>query len=170
VHTPYNTRSEISTTAPWRPGVRARLLLAFLAITGFTALAAVAGIYAFREVGERLDVIDERVAPAIAALELSRSAERIIAAAPALLAAGQRQRRDEVRAELDREVDVLEATLADLSVQAGNSTDSTASWGCGSTAPRGSVRCAMSCSTPTPPSDACLRRGWKSSAARSRRA
>ncbi|MCZ7598337.1 MAG: response regulator [Gammaproteobacteria bacterium] len=121
MHTPYNTRSEISTTAPWRPGVRARLLLAFLAITGFTALAAVAGIYAFREVGERLDVIDERVAPAIAALELSRSAERIIAAAPALLAAGQRQRRDEVRAELDREVDVLEATLADLSVQAGAS-------------------------------------------------
>ena len=121
MHTPYNTRSENSTTAPWRPGVRARLLLAFLAITAFTALAAVAGIYAFREVGERLDLIDERVAPAIAALELSRSAERIIAAAPALLAAGQRQRRNEVRAELAREVDVLEATLADLSDQAGDS-------------------------------------------------
>ena len=35
-------------------GVRARLLLALFGISGFAVLAAAAGIYAFREVGERL--------------------------------------------------------------------------------------------------------------------
>lgn len=96
------------------PGVRARLLLAFFGITAFAVMAAAAGIYAFREVGGRLDVIDTRVPPTISALELSRSAERIIAAAPALLAATERGRRDDVKAELAAEVERLHATLLEL--------------------------------------------------------
>ena len=84
----------------WNLGVRARLLLAFLGISGFAVLAAAAGIYAIRQVGARLDMVDARVPPTLTSLELSRSAERIIAAAPALLAAPDRQRRDEVKAQL----------------------------------------------------------------------
>lgn len=102
----------------WRPGVRARLLLAFFGIAAFAVLAAAAGIYAFREVGSRLEVIDARVPPTVSALELSRSAERIIAAAPALLAAVDRTRRDAVNAELAREVARLNDTLGELSTGA----------------------------------------------------
>jgi GAF domain-containing protein len=96
------------------PGVRARLLIAFFAISAFAVLAAAAGIYAFREVGGRLAVIETRVPPTLSALELSRSAERIIAAAPALLAATDRARRDAVKAELGIEVDRLNRRLLEL--------------------------------------------------------
>jgi signal transduction histidine kinase len=95
-------------------GVRARLLFAFFGISAFAVLAAAAGIYAFREVGQRLDLVDTRVPPTLASLELSRSAERIIAAAPAFLAVTDRQRRDEVKAQLETEVGRLTAKLADL--------------------------------------------------------
>ncbi|MDP2618779.1 MAG: ATP-binding protein [Hyphomicrobiales bacterium] len=94
--------------------MRARLLLAFFGISAFAVLAAAAGIYAFREVGGRLDVVDARIPPTLSALELSRSTERIIAAAPALLAATDRNRRDEIKAALVSEVGRLNARLADL--------------------------------------------------------
>ena len=70
----------------------------------FAVLAAAVGIYAFREVGDQLDLVDARVPPTLTSLELSRSAERIIAAAPALLAATDRGRRDEIKAGLEAEV------------------------------------------------------------------
>ena len=95
-------------------GVRARLLLAFFGISAFAVLAAAVGIYAFREVGDRLDMVDARVPPALTSLELSRSAERIIAAAPALFAATDRRRRDEVKAELEAEVNRLNGKVLDL--------------------------------------------------------
>src|SRR5215212_10726713 len=104
----------VRSVPPWDLGVRARLLLAFFGITAFAVLAAAVGIYAFRQVGERLDVVNTRVPPALASLELSRSAERIIAAAPALLAAADRKRRDEIRAEFEAEVTQLNSKLIDL--------------------------------------------------------
>jgi PAS domain S-box-containing protein len=107
-------KAETSTVGAWNPGVRARLLLAFFGISAFAVLAAAAGIYAFREVGDRLDIVDTRVAPTLTSLELSRSVERIIAAAPALLAATDRQRRDELKAELEAEVGRLNGKLLDL--------------------------------------------------------
>ena len=82
--------ADVSTRRAWNLGVRTRLLLAFFGISAFAVLAAAAGIYAFREVGERIDTVDARVTPTLTALELSRSVERIIAAAPALLAATDR--------------------------------------------------------------------------------
>jgi signal transduction histidine kinase/FixJ family two-component response regulator len=103
-----------STRRAWTLGVGARLLLAFFGIAAFAVVAAGAGLYAFREVGGRLAVVEARVPPALAALELSRSAERIIAAAPALLAAAERARRDDVRAALAAEVERLNRNLADL--------------------------------------------------------
>jgi signal transduction histidine kinase len=98
----------------WRPGVRTRLLLAFLAISGFSVLAAAAAIYAFRQVGARIEVVDTQVAPALTSLEVSRSAERIIAAAPALLAAADTARRDQVASELRAELARLNEKLLDL--------------------------------------------------------
>lgn len=98
----------------WSPGVRARLLLAFFGIAAFAVLAAVAGIHAFRQVGARLDVVETRVPPAVSAFELSRSAERIIAAAPAFLAATERTRRDRLKAELAGEVERLRGELQEL--------------------------------------------------------
>ncbi len=98
----------------WDFGVRARLLLAFFGITAFAVLAAAVGIYAFRQVGERLDVVNTRVPPTITSLELSRSAERIIAAAPALLAANDRKRRDAVKSQLEAEVGILKSKLLAL--------------------------------------------------------
>lgn len=95
-------------------GVRARLLLAFFGISAFAVLAAAAGIYAFREVGERLGVVDRRVSPTLTSLELSRSAERIIAAAPSLLAAPDRKRRDAVKIQLEDEVGRLNSKLIEL--------------------------------------------------------
>jgi signal transduction histidine kinase len=105
-HPPADSRS--------RFGVRARLLFAFFGISLFAVLAAAAGMYAFRAVGDRLDVIDARVPPILTSLELSRSADRIIAAAPALLSATDRKRRDEVKAALDAEVERLNLKLLEL--------------------------------------------------------
>ena len=99
----------------WRLGVGGRLLLAFFGIAAFGVLAAVVGVYAFREVGGRLDIIETTVPHTLSAIELSRSAERIIAAAPALLAANDRSESDQVKAELAAEVERLNAKLAELS-------------------------------------------------------
>src|ERR1700675_1609277 len=85
-----------TTRSGWNPGVRARLLLAFFGISGFAVLAAAAGIYAFRQVGERLELIDARVPQVVSSLEISRAADRLIASAPALLAATTTKERDEV--------------------------------------------------------------------------
>ncbi len=103
------------TRPAWRNlGVRARLLIAFFGISSFAVLAAAAGIHAIRQVGAQLDRVDARVPVTLASLELSASAERIISAAPALLAATERQRRAEVTAQLAAEVARLNARLRDL--------------------------------------------------------
>ena len=104
-----------STRVPWWSGVRLRLLLAFLGITALAVLTAAAGLYAFTEVGARLDVVERRVPPTLATLELSRSAERIVAVAPALLASTDRARRDAIRRELSLESERLQSRLSELS-------------------------------------------------------
>jgi adenylate cyclase len=71
-----------------RLGVASRLLLAFLGITGLAVIGAGVAIVSFREIGDVLDRITARRVPAALALqEVSRQAERIVSAAPALLAA-----------------------------------------------------------------------------------
>jgi adenylate cyclase len=98
----------------WHLGVRARLLLAFFGISGFAILAAAAGIYAFRQVGDRLDLIDARVPQAVSSMEISRAADRLIAATPALLAAATKKERDEISNRMRPEVDRLIIGLNDL--------------------------------------------------------
>lgn len=95
----------------WRPGLRASLLLAFSAITGFVMLTAAAAFLAFQVVGERLQLVESRAPVTLSALTLSRSAERIIATAPALLAAREPAQRRVINAELAAEMEKLEAEL-----------------------------------------------------------
>ena len=74
--------------APSRLGVAGRLLLAFLGISGLAVIGAGVALFSFREIGDALDRITARRVPAALALqEVSRQAERIASAAPALLAA-----------------------------------------------------------------------------------
>jgi signal transduction histidine kinase len=107
-------RADGSKPGAWHLGVRARLLLAFFAISGFAVLAAAAGIYAFRQVGDRLDLIDARVPQAVSSMEISRAADRLIAATPALLAAVTKKERDEISSRMRPEVDRLIIALNDI--------------------------------------------------------
>ena len=98
----------------WNLGVSARLLLAFVGISAFAILAAAAGIYAFRQVGERLELIDARVPQVITSMEISRAADRLIASAPALLAATTAKERDEISNRMRPEIDRLTTGLIDI--------------------------------------------------------
>src|SRR5215510_9267859 len=67
-------------------GLRGRLLLAFIAISSFAAIAAIVGTYALYTTGKALhEVTDRSVPPAIVSLELAQRTERILAVGPTLL-------------------------------------------------------------------------------------
>jgi signal transduction histidine kinase/CheY-like chemotaxis protein len=90
-------------------------MFAFLGIAGFAVLAAAAAMYSFTEVGKVLDVITEkRVPAAVLALEISRDAERIVAAAPALIAATSPANRSELSSNIAAEFKHLDLLLAEL--------------------------------------------------------
>jgi adenylate cyclase len=68
------------------PGLRGRLLLAFIAVSLFVVAAAVAGLYALREVEQTFDRITLKTVPvALDARELSRKSEIIVGVGPALV-------------------------------------------------------------------------------------
>jgi signal transduction histidine kinase len=100
-------KADLSTVRGWSLGVRARLLLAFFGISAFAVLAAAAGIYAFRQVGDRLELIDARVPQVVSSMEISRAADRLIASTHALLGATTTKERDEVSNRMRPEVDRL---------------------------------------------------------------
>src|SRR5215472_4435841 len=80
--------SHTLSTRARRLGVASRLLLAFLGISALAVVGAGVAIFSFREIADVLDRITARRVPAALALqEVSRQAERIASAAPALLAA-----------------------------------------------------------------------------------
>ncbi len=96
-------------------GLRGRLLLAFFGISAFAVFAAVAAMSSFFAVGGALDLIAEkRVPPALDALEISRQAERIVAGAPALLAAKTMDQRETQSQSILVQVERLETLLSDL--------------------------------------------------------
>jgi signal transduction histidine kinase/CheY-like chemotaxis protein len=88
--------TDLGGAEPWRkerrsfipgfvPGLRGRLLLAFFLICLFVIVAAAAGLYALRNVGQTLDRITlETVPVTLSAQELSSNAQKIVAAGPAL--------------------------------------------------------------------------------------
>jgi adenylate cyclase len=88
-----------------RMGVRGRLLLAFLGISAFAVIAAAAAMYSFSKVEAVLGrIAEERVPAALESLELSRQAERIVAAAPKLLAVTDPEAQAAVSGEIAGEV------------------------------------------------------------------
>src|SRR5215475_3548888 len=98
-----------------RLGVASRLLLAFLGISGLAVVGAGVAIYSFRDIGEVLDRITARRVPAaLASQEVSRQAERIVAAAPTLLSAATPIERIERSQRIGSEVQALAALLAGL--------------------------------------------------------
>ena len=106
--------ADVAAPKRWNLGVRGRLLLAFFGISAFAVLAAAAGIYAFRQVGDRLELIDARVPQVVSSMEISRAADRLIASAPALLAATTTKERDEISNRMRPEVDRLIIGLVDI--------------------------------------------------------
>ncbi|MEK0083822.1 ATP-binding protein [Benzoatithermus flavus] len=100
---------------PGSVSVRWRFLLAFLGVSAFALLAAAAAMWAFLLLGRVVERTTERRAPAaLASLELSRQAERIVAAAPALLAVATESAREEVASGIRLQLDGLEVLLVDL--------------------------------------------------------
>jgi signal transduction histidine kinase len=89
-------------------------LLAFFGISGFAVLAAAAGIYAFRQVGDRLELMDARVPLVVSSMGVSRAADRLIASAPALLAATTTKEHDEISNRMRPEVSRLIIGLNDI--------------------------------------------------------
>ena len=91
-----------------------RLLLAFFGISAFSALVAAAALYAFFEVGRSLSLIDRRIDPILASLEVSRSVERIVSASSALSSVTTEAQRDQVFAGLSGEASKLQSFFSDL--------------------------------------------------------
>src|SRR5262249_19226266 len=107
-----------------RVGVRGRLLLSFFGISAFAVIAAATAMYAFLEVGKALErIIEFRVPSAIASLQLSRQAERIVAVAPALLTVTTSPELKRVSGMISAEVDRLNSLLSDLERRDTDPTD-----------------------------------------------
>jgi adenylate cyclase len=96
-------------------GVRGRLLLAFFGISAFAVLGGGAALYSFREIDASLGLITQRRIPVVVqSQELSRHAERITAAAPALLTVASQTEKDEWAHGISIEVNTLNELLAQL--------------------------------------------------------
>src|SRR5687767_13423489 len=98
-----------------RLGIRGRLLLAFFGISALAVLATAASFYAFLQVDEAVDRITRyRVPFVLASLQLSRQAERVAAAAPAVLAVTSRAQHDDISAAVGGDMARLNELLAAL--------------------------------------------------------
>ena len=98
-----------------RLGVRGHLLLAFLGLSAFAVLGAGAALYSFREIDASLGLITQRRIPVVVqSEELSRHAERITAAASALLTVASQTEKDEWAHGISIEVNTLNELLAQL--------------------------------------------------------
>ncbi len=96
-------------------GVRGRLLLAFLAISAFAILAALSAMYYFIKVDEANDrITGQRVPTSFAALELSRQAERIVAAAPSYLSVSGKDELVDTTTAVQNEAQQLRKLLNEL--------------------------------------------------------
>src|SRR5262245_46811481 len=82
------SKERLTSVDATRPGygLRGRLLLSFIAISSFAAIAAIVGTYALYTTGKALhEVTDRSVPPALVSLELAQRTERILAVGPTLL-------------------------------------------------------------------------------------
>src|SRR5262247_2573709 len=82
------SKERLTSAEATRPGygLRGRLLLSFIAISSFAAIAAIVGTYALHTIGEALhEMTDRSIPPTIISLELAQRTERILAVGPTLL-------------------------------------------------------------------------------------
>jgi signal transduction histidine kinase len=101
-----------------RHGLRERLLLSFIAISGFAVVAAVVGNYAFYAIGEALHQVTEKsVPPAMATLELAQRTDRVVARGPVLLGLTTTEELKAASAALDAELAAANRALAGLTHQ-----------------------------------------------------
>ena len=102
-------------------GIGARLLFAFFAISMFAVFAAAAALYSFLEVGKIISQISGFEAPAaMGSLELSRQAEQMVGAAPALLTATTEDEREQIWASFSAESNHLSQMMLDLKAGRGS--------------------------------------------------
>src|SRR5258708_31894788 len=110
-----------------RLGVRGRLLLAFFGISAFGVLGAGVALYSFHRIDDALALITQRRVPvALISQELSRHMERILAAAPELLAATTPDEKARRSVRISTEVNILTSLLTNL--RAAGFEDSELAW------------------------------------------
>jgi signal transduction histidine kinase len=98
-----------------RLGVRGRLLLAFFGISAFAVLGAGAALYSFHGIDQVLSLITQRRIPVVVqSQEISLHAERITAAAPALLTVASQTEMDQWSRGISTEVIRLNELLTHL--------------------------------------------------------
>jgi signal transduction histidine kinase/CheY-like chemotaxis protein len=101
-----------------RLGVRGRLLIAFFGISGLAIVVAIAALVSFSFVGQVLERITNTDVPAVInTIDISRQAERIVAAAPSLLAAETAKDRAQASQAIFTQLDLLQDTLSSLRMQ-----------------------------------------------------
>jgi adenylate cyclase len=113
-----------------RWGIRGHLLGAFFGISLFAVLAAGTALYSFLIVGRTLeDVGSAQIPQAIDALEISREAERMVNAAPAMLAASTASQVDQLRTSMETNAKRIDQRVERLKGTAvGSETLSTMDW------------------------------------------
>jgi len=114
-HSPRSGEAVSSRGILSRLGVRSRLLLAFFGISAFGVLGAGVALYSFHRIGDALALITQRRVPvALISQELSRHMERILAAAPELLAATSSDEKAQWSVRISNEVNILTTLLTNL--------------------------------------------------------
>ena len=98
-----------------RLGIRGRLLLAFVAISGLAVLATAAAMYAFSEVGSAVEQITESRVPAAPFItEAVPPGRKVTATAPSILTATSKAQHEEIRAIVADNMAQLDESLASL--------------------------------------------------------
>lgn len=105
--------SEAPVPAP-QSSFRWRLLFAFVGVSSFAILGGAVAIYAFSKIEDVLERITDHSVPSVlASLQLSRDAERLVSAAPALLTSisqsEHREQASKIRNDIAQLSDVLES-------------------------------------------------------------
>src|SRR5215468_6120028 len=112
------SKERLTSVDATRPGygLRGRLLLSFIAISSFAAIAAIVGIYALYTTGKALhEVTDRSVPPAIVSLELAQRTERILAVGPTLLGVSSANELAGETSALDQEFEKAAQLVSELS-------------------------------------------------------
>jgi class 3 adenylate cyclase/HAMP domain-containing protein len=100
------------------------LLLAFFGISALALLSAIASIYALSKLGDALsEIAQNRMPAALVVQEISQQAERIVAAAPALLTLNSVSQQEDFSRRLAEDILSLNRLLSELKGEASEGVD-----------------------------------------------